>query len=154
MVIGIIGESCTGKSSVAEELSKRMKATVYAGKDYLRLAKNDAEAKRRFVELLSSAEAADGVIIYIISEKEHLPLLPADALRVVLSADIDVIKERFAKRMGGRMPPAVAETLERKHGSFDVEPCDLIIHNDGSSVSETCDKITELMRTVTGKRFG
>jgi cytidylate kinase len=144
MVIGIIGESCTGKSSIAEVLSKRMKATVYAGKDYLKLAKNETEAKKRFIELLSSDEAVNGVFIYIISEKEHLPLLPAGALRVLLTADIDVIKERFAKRLGGNMPAAVTEMLERQHGLFDCEPSDLKIHNDGSSIGETCDKIVKM----------
>ena len=41
MVIGIFGESCTGKSTLAEKLKTQLDAEVYTGKDYLRLAKND-----------------------------------------------------------------------------------------------------------------
>ena len=42
MVIGIFGESCTGKSTLAGKLKKSMDAQVYTGKDYLRLEKNEA----------------------------------------------------------------------------------------------------------------
>ena len=41
MVIGIIGESCTGKSTLAKKLQSILGADIYTGKDYLRLAKND-----------------------------------------------------------------------------------------------------------------
>ena len=143
MVLGIIGESCTGKSSIAGELSNRMNTTVYTGKDYLKLAKNENEAKKRFKDLLSSDEASNSVFIYIISEREHLPLLPPDAIRILLVSDLDVIKERFAKRIGGKLPPAVAEMLERKHGLFDDEQYDLKICNDGSSIHDACDRIIE-----------
>ena len=55
MVIGIFGESCVGKSTVAAELQKSLNAEVYSGKDYLRLDKNEALARERFKELLSRA---------------------------------------------------------------------------------------------------
>ena len=48
MVIGIIGESCTGKSTLAEEISKCIPCEVITGKDYLRLAKNETMAKALF----------------------------------------------------------------------------------------------------------
>lgn len=48
MVIGIIGESCTGKSTLADKLKPLLGAEVYTGKDYLRLAKNEAIAKKLF----------------------------------------------------------------------------------------------------------
>lgn len=41
MVIALIGESCTGKSTIAEELKKRTNAEIITGKDYIRLAKNE-----------------------------------------------------------------------------------------------------------------
>jgi len=37
MLIALIGDSCTGKSSIAEQLRSSMAATVFSGKDYLRL---------------------------------------------------------------------------------------------------------------------
>ena len=48
MVVGIIGESCTGKSMLAEKLRVLLNAEVYTGKDYLRLAKNEDMAKKSF----------------------------------------------------------------------------------------------------------
>ena len=44
MVIGIIGENCTGKSTLAEEIQKRLGGEIVTGKDYLRLAKSEAMA--------------------------------------------------------------------------------------------------------------
>ena len=48
MVIGIFGEICTGKSTLADKLKESMNAQVYTGKDYLRLAKNEDAAKLAF----------------------------------------------------------------------------------------------------------
>ena len=39
MVIGIFGESCTGKSTLAEKIAAGCSCEVFTGKDYLRLAK-------------------------------------------------------------------------------------------------------------------
>ena len=147
MVIGIIGESCTGKSTIADELSKRMKASVYAGKDYLKLAKNETDARKQFVELLSLSENdADNTVIYVITEPEHIPFLPPKAIRVLVTAELDVIKERFAKRMNGKLPPPVAAMLEKKHGMFDMEKHDLRVENTGDTVVEACDRIIALCR--------
>lgn len=75
MVIGIIGESCVGKSTLAEKLKEKMPAEIYTGKDYLRLARSEAAAKTAFQLLLQNAVNGEH-IIYVISETEHLPLLP------------------------------------------------------------------------------
>ena len=45
MLIAIIGESCTGKSTLADKLKQDFNAAVYTGKDYLRLAKSPSEAE-------------------------------------------------------------------------------------------------------------
>ncbi len=47
MVTGIIGESCTGKSTLADKLKSLLCAEVYTGKDYLRLSKNEAIAIKK-----------------------------------------------------------------------------------------------------------
>ena len=60
-------------------------------------------------------------ILYVISEPEHLPLLPEGALRVLVTADLELIRSRFAQRMRGNLPAAVSAMLERKHGCFDGE---------------------------------
>ena len=124
MVIAIFGESCTGKSTLADKLSSAINAEVFTGKDYLRMAKNESIAKAMFQKKL--AAAVDGEhVVYVISETEHLTLLPEGALRILVTADIDLIKSRFAQRMHGSLPAPVAAMLEKKHGCFDSVPHDL-----------------------------
>lgn len=105
MVIGIFGESCTGKSTLADKLKERINAQVYTGKDYLRLEKNEAAVKQAFQAKLSEAVHGEN-IIYVISEKEHLPLLPDGSVRILATADLEAIKTRFAQRMHGEPPRA------------------------------------------------
>lgn len=121
MVIGIFGESCTGKSTLAGKISESFPCEVYTGKDYLRLAKNENIAKVMFQKKLNAAVKGEN-IIYVISEKEHLSLLPEGALRILVTADLELIKTRFAQRMRGNLPAPVAAMLEKKHGCFDAEP--------------------------------
>ncbi len=144
MVIGIFGESCVGKSTLAEKLKELLKAEVYTGKEYLRLAKNEAAAKVAFKSKLNEAVGSDN-IIYVISEKEHLPLLPEGAIRVLVTADLDTIKERFAKRMHGNLPAPVATMLERKHGSFDGEEHSIHVVSGQSDLDEVCEQIKEVV---------
>lgn len=48
MVIAIFGESCVGKSTIAEKLASRLSAEVFSGKDYLKLAKSESMAALLF----------------------------------------------------------------------------------------------------------
>lgn len=145
MVIGIFGESCTGKSSIAEELKKRINANLYTGKDFLKLAKNEAEAKKQFAELLKAHETGEDVLIYVISEKEHLPLLPEKTVRILATATLDTIKERFAQRMNGNLPAPVAGMLEKKHGLFDNERYDLKVDSEKDDLPTIVNQILEMM---------
>ena len=124
MVIAIIGGSCTGKSTLAEKIAQSIPCDIYTGKDYLRLAKNENIAKVMFQKKLAAAVNGEN-IIFVISEKEHLPLLPEGALRILVTADLDLIKSRFAHRMRGNLPEPVAAMLENKHGCFDAEQYDI-----------------------------
>ena len=121
MVIGIFGESCTGKSTLAQMIAERFSCEVVTGKDYLRLAKNESVAKALFQKKLLAAVSGEN-LIYVISEKEHLPLLPEGACRILVTADLETIQSRFAQRMRGNLPAPVAAMLEKKHGCFDGEP--------------------------------
>ena len=144
MVIGIFGESCVGKSTFAGRLKERLDAEVYSGKDFLRLAKNETAAKTAFQEKLRGA--LNGAhMIYVITEQEHLSLLPEGAVRVLMTADLETIKERFAQRMGGKLPPPVAGMLERKHGVFDGEPCDIHIVSGETDLNEACEQVLRLI---------
>lgn len=53
-------------------------------------------------------------IAYVISQKELLTLLQDKATRILVTADLDMIKERFAQRMNRELPVPVAAMLERK----------------------------------------
>ena len=118
MVIGIIGENCSGKSTLAEAIRKDIHAEIVTGKDYLRMAKSESEAAALFRKKL--ADAVSGAnIIYVISEPEQIKFLPDGAVRILVYADIETIKERFKARMHGNLPAPVAQMLERKHGIFD-----------------------------------
>ena len=118
MVFGIIGENCSGKSTLAEKIKTELGAEIVTGKDYLRMAKSESEASSLFREKLRRAVSGDN-IIYVIADPEHVKLLPDGAIRILVSADLKTIKERFTARMHGNLPTPVALMLERKHGMFD-----------------------------------
>mgnify|MGYP003300402529 CR=1 FL=1 len=145
MVIGIIGESCTGKSTLADKLKSLLGAEVYTGKDYLRLAKNETIAKKMFSNML--IDAIDGEnIIYVISEREHMSFIPEGAVRVLVTAELDVIKSRFSARMGGVLPKPVEMMLEKKHGCFDRERCDIHMKSGVNSPEEIIRQIKAIER--------
>lgn len=143
MVIGIFGESCTGKSTLAARLKDALRAEVFTGKDYLRLAKNEAIAAKLFEKKLQSAMTGEH-IVYVISEKAHLSLLPEGALRVLMTADLELILDRFTERMHGNLPEPVRQMLERKHGCFDREPHCFHIHNN--DLGPVWDQILEAIK--------
>lgn len=136
MNICIFGESCTGKSTLAQSLQARTGATVYTGKDYLRLAKNEAEATAKFRALLQEEDN----IIYVTTEPSELSLLPEKCLRILLTEELVVIKERFAERMRGHLPPPVETMLENKHGIFDSMPHDLHFHGGNIDVERILNR--------------
>ena len=143
MVIGIFGESCTGKSTLAAKLKEHINAQIYTGRDYLRLEKNEAAALQSFRTKLREAVNGEN-IIYVISEREHLPLLPDGSIRVLVTADLEVIKTRFAVRMHGDLPAPVAAMLEKKHGSFDMEPHDIHVISEQTDIDDVCRKIAAI----------
>lgn len=146
MVIGIFGENCTGKSTLAEKLRECINARIYTGKDYLRLEKNEDAAEETFRAMLREAVAGEN-IIYVISEKEHLSLLPGGCVRVLATAELETIKARFAERMRGNLPAPVAAMLERNHGCFDMEPHDMEVVSGQTDLDEACGRIIEMSQS-------
>lgn len=140
MLIGIIGESCTGKSTLAARIAEKLDCQVYTGKDYLRLAKNENIAKAMFRKKLAAAVTGENMI-YVISEKEHLPLLPEGALRILVTADLETIRSRFAARMRGNLPAPVAAMLEKKHGCFDTVDCDIRVISEETDPDDIAERI-------------
>ena len=140
MVIGIIGENCSGKSTLAEAIRKDIHAETVTGKDYLRMAKSESEAAALFRKKL--ADAVSGAnIIYVISEPEQIKLLPDGAVRILVYADIETIKERFKARMHGNLPAPVAQMLERKHGIFDGEVYDYRFDSVNGDAAALCTEL-------------
>ncbi len=68
-------------------------------------------------------------------------MLPDGAVRILVTAELDTIKERFAARMHGVLPAPVAAMLEKKHGCFDHEPHDFHVHNGCPDAEEICRSI-------------
>lgn len=146
MVIGIIGESCVGKTTFALKLCNHLNADVFSGKDYLRFAKSESNAKLVFQnKLKEAATSKETHIIYTISEKEGIRLLPENSFRVVIDADLETIYERFAMRMHGNLPSAVAQMLKKKHGLFDYEPCCLRIVSEKTDLNIACNDLLKIM---------
>ena len=140
MVIGIFGESCTGKSTLAQKIAAGFPCEVFTGKDWLRLAKNENIARVMFKKKLAAAVSGEN-IVYVISEPEHLPLLPEGAVRILVTADLETIKTRFAQRMRGNLPAPVAVMLQKKHGCFDAEPYDIHVISGETDLDEVCRNI-------------
>ena len=138
MVIGIIGENCSGKSTLAEKIKAELGGEVISGKDWLRLAKSENEARSLFREKLTNALTGENVI-YVISEPEQINLLPDGAVKVLVSADLDTIKERFRARTHGTLPPPVEQMLEKKHGVFDGGTYDFRFDGVSGSAADVCD---------------
>lgn len=87
---------------------------------------------------MAEKAGSDEAVVYVASEKEQLSLLPDSCFRVLMTADLALIQERFAQRTGGKLPPPVAAMLERKHGLFDAEPCNLHVVSGQQSVEQVC----------------
>ena len=124
MLIAIIGENCVGKSTLANKLNDTLHGKIFSGKDYLRLEKSPAAAEETFKAMLKES-VTGGNVIYLITEKEHLSLLPEGAFKIVLTGELDVIKERFKERMRGNLPLPLEKMLEAKHGMYDDLACNL-----------------------------
>ena len=129
MLIAIIGENCVGKSTLAEKINEKLQGKIYSGKDYLRLEKNPSMAMESFKDLLEKSVTGANVI-YLITEKEDMNLLPAGAFRIVLTAQLDTIKARFRARMRGNLPQPLEKMLELKHGMYDTLGCDLKLNEE------------------------
>ncbi|MBQ7688157.1 MAG: hypothetical protein IJT27_02950 [Clostridia bacterium] len=140
MVIAIIGENCSGKSTLADQIKSAVGAEVFSGKDYLRMAKSESEAKLLFRQRLQAAVSGENVI-YVISEPEQLSLLPDGAVRILVKADLDTIKQRFQARMHGNLPAPVAQMLEKKHGLFDNGAYDFVYDGVFGDPAEICEAL-------------
>lgn len=140
MLLVIMGESCTGKSTLAAAVVKEIGGEICSGKDYLRLAKSEGEAESLFVQKMEKAVSGSN-LIFIVPEKEQLRLIPTGAVRILVTAQLDTIKERFTARMHGMLPLPVAAMLEKKHGGFDHETADMRFESETMNMQEAIAEI-------------
>lgn len=138
MVIAIVGESCTGKMTLAHTLKDFFNAEIFSGKDDLRLSRNEHDAVSLFIKKMNDSNLR---MIYVVSEKEHLKLIPQDAFVILMKEELSVIKERFSQRLNGHLPSAVEKMLERKHGCFDDMKCNAVF-----TKSDSVDDLISLIK--------
>ena len=134
MLIAIIGENCVGKSTLANNIKQAFGANIYTGKDYLRLEKNPSVAIEKFKSILQES-VSGGNIIYLITEQDHLNLLPQGTIKIVLTASLETIKACFKERMRGNLPFPVEKMLEAGHGIYDNLDCDMKL-DEGYNIDE------------------
>lgn len=143
MLIALIGGNCSGKSTMAERLQTQRQATVFVGKDYLRMAKNEKEVAELFRQRL--ATPTDEWLVYVISEQEQVGFLPKEAKKILVIADLATIKERFAQRMHGHLPEPVSRMLERHHGKFADENVLGVLDTTTTSIEENYERLLALV---------
>ena len=144
MLIGIFGENCSGKSTLAAALQEALGAEILSGKDYLRLAKSPTQAAERLKEKMKAAISGEH-LIYVFAEPEQLAFLPEGAVKISVKADLETIKARFRERMHGQLPPPVEQMLERRHGAFDSIPADYSFDGVSGDAAALCQAILEEM---------
>ena len=62
-------------------------------------------------------------------------------MRVLVTAELDTIKERFKARMHGVLPPPVEKMLEQKHGCFDGGEYEFRFKSGEDDINEFCEKL-------------
>lgn len=114
MLYILMGQSCTGKSTVANEMKLRIQADVFSGKDYLRMARNENKAWSLFYEKLIDAIDSDTNLIYLVAEVSDLDRLSQipDSYKYKFNLDLDTIKSRFSSRINGKLPIPVEKMLD------------------------------------------
>lgn len=144
-----MGQSCTGKSTLADQMKAKFGAEVYSGKDYMRMAKNENEAWNIFCKMLENSTVdtdPENILIYVITEKEHLDKLTSlhGIKKVKFTASLEIIKERFAQRMRGNLPIPVEKKLEIQYKEWEMEKGDLVI--DTSQNIDVDEQIESLIK--------
>lgn len=148
MLYIFMGQSCTGKSAVADKIKELIGAEVFTGKDYSRMAKNENEAWRLFYEKLSDAasneDLSEETIIYLITERAQLDRIIdiEGSCKVKFTASLDTIKSRFAQRMHGKLPQSVENMLNNQYEEWKTIKGDI---NVDTTVDNDIEEIVDLI---------
>jgi len=148
MLYIFMGPSCTGKSTAVKKVQEVLDVGVFAGKDYLRMAKSETEAWQIFYSKLQAASNdANTTIIYLITNKEELKKVAelTNAYKIRFTAPLETIKERFSQRMNGRLPGPVEKMLEKQYSDWEGVEGDLTIN---TSQEEDLKKLIALFESL------
>lgn len=152
MLLIFMGPSCTGKSTAAESLKKDNDIQIYTGKDYLRFAKTENEAWKKFneklIEASNSKELSVKSIIYVISVRNIINKLQAldNAIFVKFTANLDTIKLRFSERMNGNLPKPLEKMLEKQLKEWEDISSNLCVDTTNTEPTELIKKIIEITK--------
>lgn len=134
MVLVFYGPSCSGKSSAARSIAERTGATIWTGKDYLRLAKTEPAAWKEFVRLLARAARSSRLsldsIVFVTTDPATLMRHVGDLGTVYwvrFDASLETLAKRFALRIGGSVSPPMRTMLERSREATLASPADLLV---------------------------
>lgn len=148
MLYIFMGQSCTGKSTIANKVKELTGAEIITGKDYLRMAKDENEAWKLFHQKLSNAASKDKLskesIVYVITEKVFLDRIVdiEGSCKVKFTTPLDTIKSRFAKRMNGKLPQPVEKMLSNQYEEWESIKGDF---NVDSTEEKDIEKIVKLI---------
>ncbi len=131
MLIVIFGPSCSGKSTAATELARRLSCEVYAGKDYLRLAGSEPAAWKTFDGMLRKAAGdQERHLVYVVTGRSPAMEVPG-AFRVRFTAGIELLVERFARRNQPGAVPGLRSMLERQASLCAALPAEMVFDTSG-----------------------
>ena len=151
MLLLFFGPSCSGKSSVAQIISDKTNAKIWTGKNYLRLAKNEREARKIFKGKLEDAskayELTEDSMVYIINDankvKSHICRCQ-HLIKVKFTANLETLKQRFAARIKApALPPPMVNMLELQTQKIIKHECDMEFDTsnfDPGKIAETIIK--------------
>jgi adenylate kinase family enzyme len=149
MVLIFCGPSGSGKSTAARIIAQKINAKIYAGKDYLRLAKNENQAWNAFKALLITANEENSNVIYVLAEVEKINdvgTIPG-AYIIRFMADLDVLQKRFLLRTKDVSPQIIARMIEIQVHQWQNIDAHYIVDTTSMSEKEIVVKIEEyLMR--------
>ena len=127
MVIALIGGRCCGKSALAKAICDKVHAALFTGRSYMELDPDEPTARARFRQLLLGEQFTDSYVIYIVTDRELMELLPPRCLKVLCKANIKTVMARFSEQMQEPLTPAMTAMLKKQYNSFDECPHDLSV---------------------------
>lgn len=150
MLYVFAGPSCTGKSAVADLMKAKYGVQTFAGKDYMRMAKNPEQAWQCFYEKMSEASEQETLteasLVFMVTEIDQLEKVKAlkQARIITFTADSEVVKTRFASRMGGNMPAPVAAMIDKQMEAWQKIVDYPVVNTTASNVETTLEHLLSL----------